>query len=144
MTDSRTLNVLIVEEDARTRDLLRVGLDSFSSFTVESIEPEWASEIARDRAFDLVLVNLEMKDGSDGLEVVQAIREVNPRPEFILLTRGRSSRSSASIRGNSWRIGLGTHICRYAFFIASLPIGRRQISSTVRPSLAGRLKGNVR
>jgi DNA-binding NtrC family response regulator len=96
MTESRTLNVLIVEEDARTRDLLRVGLDSFASFNVESIEPEWASEVARDRAFDLVLVNLEMADGTDGLAVVQAIREVNPRPEFILLTSGRSSRFLSS------------------------------------------------
>jgi DNA-binding NtrC family response regulator len=96
MTENRVLNVLIVEEDARTRDLLRVGLDSFSSFNVESIEPEWAAEITRDRAFDLILVNLEMSDGSDGLEVVQAIRENNPRPEFILLTRGRSSRFLSS------------------------------------------------
>ena len=96
MDSTGSFNVLIVEGDSRTRDLLRVGLDTFPSFAVESVEPAWATEVVRDRNFDLVLLNLELPDGSDGLDLVRAIRETDARPEFILLTRGRSSRFLSS------------------------------------------------
>jgi DNA-binding response OmpR family regulator len=96
MESTDTLHVLIVEEDPRTRDLLRVGLDSFANFVVDSAEPGWAVDEVRDRRFDLVIVNLEMGDGLDGLDVVRSIRELDSRPEFILLTKGKSSRFLSS------------------------------------------------
>jgi DNA-binding NtrC family response regulator len=96
MDATGSFNVLIVEDDPRTRDLLRVGLDTFPSFAVEAVEPEWAPEVVRDRSFDLILLNLEIPGGMDGFELVQRIREVDPHPEFILLTRGRSSRFLSS------------------------------------------------
>jgi DNA-binding NtrC family response regulator len=96
MDSTGTLHVLVVEEDPRTRDLLRVGLDSFANFAVDSTEPAWAQDAVRDRTFDLVLVNLEPGDGTDGLDVVRTIRELDPNPEFILLTKGKSSRFLSS------------------------------------------------
>ena len=117
MTETRVLNVLIVEDDASIRDLLRVGLDSFSSFTVESIEPEWAAETVRDRAFDLILVNLEMGDSTDGLEIVRTLQQVSPRAEFILLTRGRPSRFLSSQKSaNNILAFLGLPLDVAAFF----------------------------
>ena len=96
MDSHDSLHVLVVEADPRTRDLLRVGLDSFANFEVESVEPRWAADRVMERSFHLVLVNLEIPDGIDGLDIVQEIREVDPRPEFILLTKGRSSRFLSS------------------------------------------------
>jgi DNA-binding NtrC family response regulator len=96
MDATGSFNVLIVEDDTRTRDLLRVGLDTFPSFAVDSVEPGWAADSVRDRSFDLILLNTETPGSTDGLDLVQQIREIDPRPEFILLTRGRSSRFLSS------------------------------------------------
>jgi DNA-binding NtrC family response regulator len=96
MDSNDSLNVLVVESDPRVRDLLRVGLDSFAGFQVDSVDPDWVEDAVLERRYQLVLVNLESDGGRDGLEIVREIRLIDPGPEFILLTRGRSSRFLSS------------------------------------------------
>ncbi len=86
------LKALLIESDPRNRDIIKVGLDQFQVFEVDHAEDAWGVEMAREKGYDLILVNVELSGNADGLAVVRQIREFDQTAEIILLTRGRSSR----------------------------------------------------
>ena len=69
--------VLVVEDDASIRELLRLHLD-LAGFTIdEAEEGRSALERARATPFDLVLLDV-MLPGLDGISVCRAIRNGGP------------------------------------------------------------------
>jgi DNA-binding response OmpR family regulator len=69
-----------------------VGLDQFQVFDVDHAEDAWGVEMAREGSYDLMLANLELGKGVDGLDIVKEIREFDDKAEIVLITRGRSSK----------------------------------------------------
>jgi len=132
MDSTGSLNVLIIEDDIRTRDLLRVGLDIFPSLAVDSVEPAWAEGVVGERNFDLILLNLELPGDRDGLELVKALREIDPRPEFILLTRGRSSRFLSSQKNANNIFAFLTLPLDVATFFKTMARARDRIAEKIR------------
>ena len=86
------LRALLIESDPATRDLLRVGLESFDEVVVDVAEDRWGVELVRDRPYDLVLIDLDLGDDSDGFAHVGTIREYDERPLIIAVKPGRTSR----------------------------------------------------
>jgi DNA-binding response OmpR family regulator len=86
------IKALLIESDPKTRDIIEVGLDNFQAFEVDHAEDAWAVDMAKEKSYDLVLVNLELANHVDGMEVVRQIREADPDVEIIVVTRGKSSR----------------------------------------------------
>jgi len=86
------IKVLLIESDPKTRDIIEVGLDNFQVFEVDNAEDSWAVDMAKEKSYDLVLVNLELANHVDGMDVVRKIREADQEVEIIVITRGKSSR----------------------------------------------------
>ena len=85
--------VLVVEDDASIRELLRVHLD-LAGFTIdEAGEGRSALERARTTPFDLVLLDV-MLPGLDGVSVCRAIRNGGPNVDTpILMLTAREGES---------------------------------------------------
>ena len=86
------IKVLLIESDARTRDIIEVGLDNFQAFDVDHAEDAWAVEMAKQNSYDLLLVDLELANHVDGMDVVRQIREADSDVEIIVITKGKSSK----------------------------------------------------
>ena len=85
--------VLVVEDDASIRELLRLHLD-LAGFTIdETGEGRSALERARATPFDLVLLDV-MLPGLDGISVCRAIRNGGPNVDTpILMLTAREGES---------------------------------------------------
>jgi DNA-binding response OmpR family regulator len=83
---------LLIECEPKTRDIILVGLEQFQVFDVDHAEDEWGVEMAREKAYDLIVVNLDLGKGVNGMEIARSIREFEQNAELVLLTRGRSSK----------------------------------------------------
>lgn len=80
--------VLVVEDDAGIRSVLRTLLESQNYRVVEADTAGRGISEARNHRPDLVLVDLGLPD-QDGLSVVRAIREFLPTPVVVLSARTR-------------------------------------------------------
>jgi DNA-binding response OmpR family regulator len=78
-------HILLVEDDARIRDIVERGLGP-RGFNV-TLAPDAASgiELATKLEVDLVLLDLTLPDAG-GLDVMSEVRRVKPRLPFIVLT----------------------------------------------------------
>lgn len=85
--------VLVVEDDAAIRELLRLHLD-LSGFVIdETDDGKKALDRARATAFDLVLLDV-MLPGLDGVSVCRAIRHAGPNTDTpILMLTAREGES---------------------------------------------------
>ena len=86
------IKVLLIESDPKTRDIIEVGLDNFQAFEVDHADDAWAVDMAKEKAYDLVIVNIELANRVDGMDVVRQIREGDQEVEIIVITKGKSSR----------------------------------------------------
>ena len=76
--------MLVVEDDASIRELLRLHLD-LSGFAIdEADEGRKALDLARSTPFDLVLLDV-MLPGLDGISVCRAIRTSGPNVDTPIL-----------------------------------------------------------
>jgi len=82
------LRVLVVEDEAPMRKLLRAGLESEGYAFIESGGARDAVAQAATRAPDLILLDLGLPDG-DGVEVVTRVREWSAVPIIVLSARGQ-------------------------------------------------------
>lgn len=86
------IDVLLIESDPKTRDIIKVGLAQFQAFEVDTAHDSWAVEMAREKNYDLLIANLVLADKLDGMELIRGIREFNQDAEVLVLTRGKSSK----------------------------------------------------
>ena len=85
MTEAMFL-VLIIEDDAAIRDILRVLLESQHYRVVEAETAARGTIEARNHRPDLVVVDLGLPD-RDGLSVIRDIRRFSPVPILVLSAR---------------------------------------------------------
>jgi DNA-binding NtrC family response regulator len=83
----RHLSLLIADEESWARDLCKEvagKLGFFSVFTADSAGA--ALQMVGSRQMDVVLLDVELQ-GPDGLDLVQEIKQQNPRAEVVMVSR---------------------------------------------------------
>jgi DNA-binding response OmpR family regulator len=78
--------VLVVDDDAQIRNLLRLYLERAGHRVTEAADGHAALERARSEKLDLVLLDV-MLPGIDGLEICRRMREVSDTPIMLLTAR---------------------------------------------------------
>lgn len=78
--------ILVIEDDAGIREVLRVLLHAEQYRVIEAETAERAEIEARTHKPDLLLVDLGLPDG-DGLKVIQSVRAWSPVPIIVLSAR---------------------------------------------------------
>lgn len=81
---------LLVTADTAVRDVLKVGLDQTGAFDVDLAEDQWAVEMAKSKAYRVVIADTSLGDGTDGLELLRRIRDVSPDAELLYIARNRN------------------------------------------------------
>jgi DNA-binding NtrC family response regulator len=123
-------HLLIVEDDAEMRDLLRKVLEKEGYRVSVAADGHEALALPLQTAFDLVVTDLLMPDDG-GLELLQAIRESHPTLPVIIITAfgdwGSYSRA----------LELGA-----AAFI-SKPLKMAELVGAIHTALAGRGAGQA-
>ena len=77
--------MLLIEDDARIRDIVERGLGARGFVVSSAADGEAGAELARKLDVDLVLLDLVLP-GTHGLEVLEEIRSAKPRLPVIALT----------------------------------------------------------
>lgn len=85
MVDPKSLDVLIVEDDADTGRMLSIQLRRRGHRTIVCAELDAAMTLLHVRCFDLALVDLSLQDGT-GLEAARVARSRVPRPYLVAVT----------------------------------------------------------
>ncbi|NWF91523.1 MAG: sigma-54-dependent Fis family transcriptional regulator [Syntrophaceae bacterium] len=81
-----TLKILVVDDEAPVREMLRKGLSQMGGFSVEVAQSgSEAIEKIENEVFDLVLTDMKMP-GMDGLELLKTIKGMRPDIMVILMT----------------------------------------------------------
>ena len=80
------MKILVVDDEAPVRDIIRKGLSQMGGFSVEAAQsgPEAIEKIEKD-VFDLVLTDLKMPE-MDGLQLLRTIKGTRPEVMVILMT----------------------------------------------------------
>lgn len=79
---SRTLSVLVAEDNAVNRRLIETLLQSAGHYVTAVPDGKQAAAACETQLFDLVLMDIEMPE-MDGFEATQAIRESEPRDAHV-------------------------------------------------------------
>lgn len=128
--ETMSAHLLIVEDDAEMRDLLRKVLEKEGYRVSVAADGHEALALPLQTAFDLVVTDLLMPDDG-GLELLQAIRESHPTLPVIIITAfgdwGSYSRA----------LELGA-----AAFI-SKPLKMAELVGAIHTALAGRGAGQA-
>jgi DNA-binding NtrC family response regulator len=82
----QVLKILVVDDDPVTRSLLQTKL-SKANFDVEVAENGiTAIEMISQKFYDVILTDLMMPGGADGIDVLESAKEHNIKSEVILIT----------------------------------------------------------
>lgn len=81
---------LLVTSDKGVRDVLKVGLEQTQTFTVDTVDDTWATEMVRSKPYEVVIVDPQRADGGDGTQILTEIRGLAPDANLLLVARGRS------------------------------------------------------
>lgn len=78
-------NVLLIDDDHNILEVMKARLESKDYCVSTATEPEEALMKAKDKVFDLALVDLKLA-GKDGIELMEELHEINPEIPIIILT----------------------------------------------------------
>jgi len=80
--------VLIVDDDARFRELLRLLLEGTSDFEVIGEAPEAATALdaARELGPDLVLLDVNLPDDTSGFDLAPKLAEAADGPDVVMIS----------------------------------------------------------
>lgn len=81
------MRVLVVEKDHMIRDRFKVALQQFEGTQVDTAEDAWALELAKENAYDLLVITDRLDAPGDGLELMKQLREGGLSAPAILLGR---------------------------------------------------------
>jgi len=96
MTDSGKPRVLVVDDEAPVRRLLRTALGPHGYQVIEAATAEEALATAATSRPDLILLDLGLPD-ADGTEVIRRIREWTQIPIIVLSVRGQEEDKVAAL-----------------------------------------------
>ena len=83
--DDAVINLLVVDDDAAMRRVLRTSLTAVGYAVQEAAGGEAALTILREQPADLVLLDINMA-GVDGVEACRRIRRLHPRLAIVMMT----------------------------------------------------------
>ncbi len=86
MDQKETANILIVDDDLETRELLREFLSEEGHRVITSGSGEEALEIGKQESFDVIISDMRLGPNLDGLDVLRAYKSIQPESEVILIT----------------------------------------------------------
>ncbi len=85
--EGMTLRLLIVDDDEVVRDVLKLKLESRKDILLsEASTSEQALQKVTNEVFDLVLLDLRLQFGTEGLDVLAEIKRRQPQTEIIMLS----------------------------------------------------------
>src|SRR5579859_3434452 len=79
-------NILVVDDDRVTRDLLHEVLSDEGYHVVTSGSGEEALEIGKQELFDVIISDMKLGSDLNGLDVLRAFKSIQPDSEVILIT----------------------------------------------------------
>ena len=79
-------NVLVVDDDATTQELLREVLAEAGYHVVTSGSGEEALEVGKQESFDVIISDMKLGQNLSGLDVLRAYKNIQPESEVILIT----------------------------------------------------------
>jgi two-component system chemotaxis response regulator CheY len=91
------MRILVVDDEADVRDLLRVILEQAGYAITEAVDGLQAIQLYRKLAFDLILCDIFMPE-CDGLEVILKLRGEFPSVKIIAMSAGLERRSMDMLR----------------------------------------------
>jgi two-component system, NtrC family, response regulator AtoC len=86
MSEPEGTNILVVDDDATTRDLLNEVLSAEGHVVVTSGSGEEALEIGRRQTFDVIISDMKLGPNLNGLDVLRTYKAIQPESEVILIT----------------------------------------------------------
>ncbi|MBW2622603.1 MAG: response regulator, partial [Deltaproteobacteria bacterium] len=81
-----SLKVLVVDDEEDFLDTLVTRLEKRTINAVGVRSGEEAVELMEKKLFDVVLLDVKMPGGIDGIETLRRIKQIQPLVEVILLT----------------------------------------------------------
>jgi DNA-binding response OmpR family regulator len=84
--DQRNMTILVVDDEARLRDVVHMNLEMEHYYVLEAANGLEALEQLRDHLPDLVVLDVQMPE-MDGFETLRHIREVSTVPVIMLTVR---------------------------------------------------------
>ncbi len=86
METDTNANILVVDDDADTRELLREVLSDEGYRVNTSGSGEEATEIGQREFFDVIISDMRLGPSLNGLDVLRAYKAIQPESEVILIT----------------------------------------------------------
>jgi DNA-binding NtrC family response regulator len=86
MSEPESASVLVVDDDATTRDLLNELLSAEGHLVVTSGSGEEALEIGRRQSFHVIISDMKLGSNLNGLDVLRTYKAIQPESEVILIT----------------------------------------------------------
>lgn len=93
---AKPIQVLVVEDEASIRRLLRTTLEAEGYVVLEAATAREAETLAGNRRVDLYLIDLGLPD-RDGGELIRALRAWNRRPIIVLSARTHEAQKVAAL-----------------------------------------------
>jgi DNA-binding NtrC family response regulator len=87
-------NILIVDDEGDFLETLMNRLRKRNIGTIGCASGEEAVRLAKEHPFDVVILDIKMPGGMDGIETLREIKRIRPEAEVILLTGHASLETS--------------------------------------------------
>jgi two-component system response regulator AtoC len=85
-TNTHAANILVVDDDPDTQDLLREVLSEEGYRVITSGSGEEALKIGEQECFDVIISDVKLGPHLNGLDVLRAYKSIQPESEVILIT----------------------------------------------------------
>src|SRR5213078_3730914 len=86
MSPDSDVNILVVEDDLETRELLREVLSEEGYDVMTSGSGEEALEVGKQELFDVIISDMKLGPELSGLDVLRAYKSIQPESQVILIT----------------------------------------------------------
>ena len=87
-------NILVVDDEGDFLETLMNRLRKRNIGTIGCASGEEAVRLAKEHKFDVVILDIKMPGGMDGIETLREIKRIRPETEVILLTGHASLETS--------------------------------------------------
>ena len=103
-------NLLLIEDNDQVRDIIHQCLETEPYVIHKSNSGLGGLALYQQKAIDIVLLDLFLPD-KDGLEIIKAIRKMNPRAKIIAMSGG-FQKGEIDILGIAKRLGAATTLSK--------------------------------